>query len=272
VEGIKYISMDYIEGQSLRDLIHSSGKLTVETALKITTDICEALRVSHRKGIIHRDLKPQNIMIDKSGSVYVMDFGLAKATRAQEVSLPGTIVGTPRYISPEQAKGEKADQSSDIYALGTIMYEMLTGKPVFEAKTTQGYFTKHLYEKPVGPSKLNPRIPQSLEKIILKCLEKDRNKRYQNIDDLLKDAAVVLVTIAVLAFLVWKLSKKEVVSPPGEDSRISVAVMNFRNNTGDIQLNNWQVALQDILMTDLAQSQYLKGYRALLIRSPRSNR
>jgi serine/threonine protein kinase/Flp pilus assembly protein TadD len=282
VEGTKYISMDYIQGQSLRDLIHSSGKLTVETALKITFDICEALKAAHKKGIVHRDLKPQNIMIDKSGSVYVMDFGLAKAAKTQEISVPGTIVGTPQYMSPEQAKGEKADQSSDIYALGTIMYEMLTGTPVFEAETTQGYFTKHIYEKPVGPSMLNPRISQSLEKIILKCLEKERFKRYQNIDDLLKDldkhktitkpspvfnwikryqssiAAITIIIIAALAFLVWKLSKTEVVSSQGEDSRNSVAVMVFRNNTGDRQLDNWQFALQDILMTDLAQSQYLR--------------
>jgi serine/threonine protein kinase/Flp pilus assembly protein TadD len=282
VEGTKYISMDYIKGQSLRDLIHSSGKLTVETAFKITFDICEALKAAHKKGIVHRDLKPQNIMIDKNGKAYIMDFGLAKAAQVQDVSAPGVIVGTPQYISPEQARGEKADQSSDIYALGTILYEMLTGKPVFEAKTTQGYFTKHLYEKPEDPSKLNPRIPQSLEKVILKCLEKDRSKRYQNTDDLLKYlneieqnampspvskwikkyqkpiVAISILTIVILIFLVWKLSKEEVIASPGEDSRIAVAVMTFRNNTGDVKLENWRSALQDILMTDLAQSKYLR--------------
>jgi len=280
VEGIKYISMDYIKGQSLRDLIQASGNLTLETAVKISEDICEALKAAHKKGIIHRDLKPHNVMIDKSGNAYVMDFGLAKAVKAQEASAPGTILGTPQYISPEQAKGERADHRSDIYALGTIMYEMLTGKPVFEAKTTKGYFTKHIYEKPVEPSKTNPQIPQFIEKIILKCLEKNRDERYQNIDDLLQDldkhkerekpspafkwiakyrvTAIAFVIIFVLSFLLWKLSNKEVEAPPGQDSRISVTVLNFRNNTGDPQLDNWQIALQDILMTDLAQSQYLR--------------
>ena len=113
---IKFISMEYIKGQNLKELIRTSGTLTVETTISITRQICEALRIAHQKGIVHRDLKPQNIMIDNNGKVYTMDFGLAKSIEAQEDSLSRGIVGTPQYLSPEQAKGEKADQRSDIYS------------------------------------------------------------------------------------------------------------------------------------------------------------
>jgi serine/threonine protein kinase/predicted Zn-dependent protease len=281
MEGIKYISMDYIKGQSLRDLIQASGNLTLGTAVKITEDMCEALKAAHAKGIIHRDLKPHNVMIDKGGRAYVMDFGLAKAVKAQEVSAPGTILGTPRYISPEQAKGERADQRSDIYALGTIMYEMLTGKPLFIAKTTQGYFTKHLYEKPVEPSKINPRIPHSIEKIILKCLEKEKEKRYQTVDELLKGLeeykkqseqasapaakirwALPILTISILILagvflLIWRTSSSGEMLSPGESKRISLAVLYFEDHTGEEELNNWRKGLSITIIQDLLQSKHL---------------
>ncbi|MGD9346149.1 MAG: protein kinase [Candidatus Aminicenantes bacterium] len=281
VEGTKYISMDYIKGQNLRDLIQSSGKLTVETAFNITFDICEALKAAHKKGIIHRDLKPQNIMIDKNGNAYVMDFGLAKALQVQEVATQRAIVGTPQYMSPEQARGEKADKSSDIYALGTIIYEMLTGKPVFQAKTTQGYFTKHLYENPQEPSKINPRIPQLLEKSILKCLEKDRKKRFQSVDELLIDLekykkvleptlisfkkkswivpllAIVIVILAGVSILLWNTRRRTEVLSPSISTKISVAVLYFENHTGKEELNNWRKGLSITIIQDLLQSKYL---------------
>ena len=162
VDEIKFISMDYIKGQNLKELIHTSGTLTVETTISITRQICEALRVAHQKGIVHRDLKPQNIMIDNNGKVYTMDFGLAKSMEAQENSASRAIIGTPQYLSPEQAKGEKVDQRSDIYSLGTIIFEMLTGKKPFEAETAAGYIQKHIHEMPPSPSETNPLIPSFL--------------------------------------------------------------------------------------------------------------
>jgi len=282
VDEIKYISMDYIKGQNLKELIHTSESLTIGTTVSITRQLCEALRVAHQKGIIHRDLKPQNIMIDNDGKPYVMDFGLAKSFEVKEDSMQGELVGTPQYMSPEQAKGEKADHRSDIYSLGIIIFEMLTGKQPFEAKTFAGYIHKHIHEKTPPPSEINPLIPHSLEKIILKCLEKDKEKRYQNVEELLeyldehkeitrpllprtgikKWAAVIsavsLIFLLALVIILWRGRKEPEIPPLSGRARISVAVMYFENNTGEESLEHWRRAFQEYLITDLAQSKYLR--------------
>lgn len=283
IDEIKYISMEYIKGQSLKELINASGSLTIETSINLSKQICDALAAAHRKGIIHQDLKPQNIMIDSDGNVHVMDFGVARLFEEEETGVSKGITGTPPYLSPERAKGEKADQRSDIYSFGIIMFEMLTGKRPFEAETMEGYLHKHLYEKPQAPSKQNPRVPALLDKIILKCLGKDKEKRYQNVQDILidleKDVAVSkpvasriwtkkskafifvasLILIICFGYILWKGTKKEPpISPLAGDGRISVAVMYFENYTGEQNLDHWRFGLQDYLMTDLAQSRYLR--------------
>jgi tetratricopeptide (TPR) repeat protein len=289
IEGIKYISMDFIEGQSLRDLIHSSGKLAIDTVIKITKQICEALKAAHKKGIVHRDLKPQNVMIDKTGQVYVMDFGLAKGIKTQEATVPGAIFGTPQYIPPEQAKGEKVDGRSDIYAMGTIMYEMMTGRPVFEAKTTGGYIVKHLTEKPSSPRKHNPLIPESIEKIILKCLEKDREKRYQDVDELIRDleegvtvsakmfsrvrtnkwvASALVVFFAAFIFTViyvYKSMKKPETIPISPGDKIPLLVTYFENNTGEDTFDIWGRYISDLIVFDLMQSKYVRPIKSAQI-------
>jgi serine/threonine protein kinase/lipopolysaccharide biosynthesis regulator YciM len=282
IDEIKYISMEYIKGQSLKELINASGSLTIETTTNISKQICDALAAAHRKGIVHQDLKPQNIMIDGDGNVHVMDFGVARLFEEEETGVSRGITGTPPYLSPERAKGEKVDPRSDIYSFGIIMFEMLTGERPFNAETMEGYIHKHLYIKPPTPSKKNPRIPALLDKIILKCLEKDKEKRYLNVQDILKDLedvaistpvppkiwtnksrmffiAAFLILIIGIGYIIFKGTKEEeAITPLPEDGRISVAVMYFENNTGDQKLDHWRFGLQDWLMTDLTQSKYLR--------------
>lgn len=187
IEGIKYISMNYIEGQTLEDLIQTSGKLTIEKTIDVINQICSALSVAHDKNIIHRDLKPQNIMLDKKGKAYVMDFGLARSLEATGITKTGIALGTPSFISPEQAQGEKGNIGSDIYSLGIIIYKMVTGKLPFKADSPLALLQKHLTEKPVSPQKLNPQIPKFIDKIIMKCLEKKLEDRYSKVEDILKE-------------------------------------------------------------------------------------
>ncbi len=187
VNDIRYISMDFIKGENLFELMETSGTLTLSTCMGIALQVCRALKAAHEKGIVHQDLKPQNIMIDNSGKVYVTDFGLAKSVSAPPAHRLGKVSGTPKYFSPEQARGDESDRRSDIYSLGVILYEMVAGTPPFKADSVEGYIKKHASEKPPLPSKFNADIPPACEKIILKCLEKKKEDRYQSIDDLIRD-------------------------------------------------------------------------------------
>lgn len=194
VNGIKYISMNYIEGNSLDEILKSTGKLTVEKSIDLTKQVCKALIAAHGKGIVHRDLKPQNIMIDKQGKAYVLDFGIARSLDTGEsdsenmrATQEGIVLGTPHFMSPEQIQGEKVDASTDIYSLGIIMYEMVTGQLPFNAKSPAALLHMHLSEKPEPPSKLNPQCPPKLEKIIQKCLEKQKKARYSVVEQVVQD-------------------------------------------------------------------------------------
>ncbi|NIO87687.1 MAG: protein kinase [Candidatus Aminicenantes bacterium] len=188
VSGIKYISMNYIEGNSLKEVLQTTGKLTIEKSLDIAKQVGSALEAAHKKGIIHRDLKPQNVMIDKQGKAYVLDFGIARSLRWEpDAAQDGIVLGTPDFMSPEQIKGEKADATTDIYSLGIILYEMVTGKLPFTGDSPTELLHKHLNIAPEPPSKLNPQIPPLLEKIILKCLEKKKKHRYQSVKEVLQD-------------------------------------------------------------------------------------
>ena len=267
---IKYISMEFIKGQNLNDLIKTSGPFTPKRAVEITRQICEALKAAHQHDIVHRDLKPSNIMVDLKGQSHVMDFGIAKSTYGLEPEKPKTIIGTPKYLSPEQAKSEEIDHRADIYSLGLIVFEMLTGNSVFEAETEEEYLTKHIEEKPPHASELNPDVPPSLDKIVAKCLEKNRDDRYQSTDEILKDLAsfeelpisipqrpilkkllpyfvsAAVLFIAILSIFIFRNGKKELSLSPSEGMRISIAVVYFENNTGDASLDYLRRSLPNL--------------------------
>ncbi|MFC2163600.1 protein kinase [Acidobacteriota bacterium] len=182
-EGAYYISMEYIPGQDLKSLIRQTGKQTLETATSIAKEICEGLSEAHRIGIIHRDLKPSNIMVDKKGDAKIMDFGIARSLESKGITGAGMMIGTPEYMSPEQVEGEEADQRSDIYSLGVIIYEMVTGRVPFEGDTPLSIAYKHKNTIPQPPGEIIGQIPDELSVLIMKCLEKDKGKRYQSADE-----------------------------------------------------------------------------------------
>ena len=179
-----YITMEYVSGQDLKGLIRQTGQLAIGTTISIAKQICEGLSEAHKVGVVHRDLKPNNIMIDREGQVRIMDFGIARSLKEKGITGAGVIIGTPEYMSPEQAEAMEVDHRSDIYSLGVILYEMVTGRVPFEGDSALSIAMKHKGESPMDPRKFNPQITEDLNKLVLKCLEKEKGKRFQSADDL----------------------------------------------------------------------------------------
>jgi serine/threonine-protein kinase len=186
-EGTQYITMEYVPGEDLKGTIRRVGQLSIGKAISITKQVCEGLAEAHRLGVVHRDLKPQNIMVDREGNARIMDFGVARSVKAKGITGAGVMIGTPDYMSPEQVEGKEIDQRSDIYALGGILYEMVIGEVPFEGDTPLSIIVKHKSEAPPNPKEVNPQIPDDLSRMILKCLEKDKARRYQKADDILSE-------------------------------------------------------------------------------------
>jgi serine/threonine protein kinase len=184
---IPYITMEYVEGEDLKSHIRRVGKLTKAEVINIARQVCDGLREAHELGVIHRDMKPQNIMIDKNGRVKIMDFGIARSVEAPGITATGVLIGTPDYISPEQAEGDEADHRSDIYSFGVILFEMVTGGLPFRGNTALSVALKHKAQLPQEPKKLNPDISENLSRLILVCMEKERERRYQTTEALLAD-------------------------------------------------------------------------------------
>ena len=183
-----YIVMEYIEGKTLKDIIkEQKGPLPVKFAVEIARQVCKALEHAHKNGIVHQDVKPHNILIKPDGTVKVTDFGIARAASSFTMTYSNNIMGTAYYFSPEQAKGMVTDEKSDIYSLGIVLYEMVTGKVPFEGDSPISIALKHIQEDVVPPSTLNYEVPKNLEAIILKAMEKDRMKRYNSASEFLKD-------------------------------------------------------------------------------------
>jgi len=186
--GVKFISMAYIDGTDLHGLLQKEGKLTVERTVRIARQMCAALDAAHQEGVVHRDFKPQNILLDANENVYVSDFGLAKSLEAESsMTRSGEFLGTPRYMAPEQVQGGKIDARADIYALGLILYEMVTGDVPFHADSAIQLMFKRVHEAPASPKTINPDLPDWIERVIMKCIQKDQELRYAGASEVLGD-------------------------------------------------------------------------------------
>jgi serine/threonine protein kinase/Flp pilus assembly protein TadD len=245
-DGTHFITMEYVAGEDLDSFIRRSGQLTIGKALSIARQVCEGLEEAHRLGVVHRDLKPANIMIDKMGEARIMDFGIARSLETKGLTGTQVMIGTPAYMSPEQAAGEDVDYRSDIYSFGIILYEMVTGRVPFGGDTPLSVCMKHKTEKPPDPRKMEPQIPESLSRLILKCLEKDKEKRYQNAGELLS----ALHNIAV-----GNLKGKQVV---GKKEEKSIAVLPFTDLSPQKDLEYFCDGIAEELISALAKVKLLQ--------------
>ncbi|GGS90310.1 Stk1 family PASTA domain-containing Ser/Thr kinase [Streptomyces griseoviridis] len=191
---IPYIVMEYVDGSTLRELLHSGRKLLPERTLEMTIGILQALEYSHRAGIVHRDIKPANVMLTRNGQVKVMDFGIARAMGDAGMTMTQTaaVIGTAQYLSPEQAKGEQVDARSDLYSTGCLLYELLTVRPPFVGDSPVAVAYQHVREEPQPPSVFDPEITPEMDAIVLKALVKDPNYRYQSADEMRADIEACL--------------------------------------------------------------------------------
>ena len=286
-KGTHYITMEYVPGQDLRGLIKQTGQLAVGTTINIAKQVCEGLSEAHRIGVVHRDIKPSNIMVDKQGNARIMDFGIARSSTAKRITGAGVMIGTPEYMSPEQVEGKEVDQRSDIYSLGVILYEMVTGRVPFEGDTPFTIGVKHKSETPKDPKQLNAQIPEDLSSVILRCLEKDKDKRYQSAEEAKSELtniekgiptteravplrkpltsreitlqfslkklfipALVILALAIITVVVWQLLfQKEVVLAPKIEN--SIAVISFENLTGDKNLDDLRKVIPNLIISNL---------------------
>ncbi|MEU6974750.1 MULTISPECIES: Stk1 family PASTA domain-containing Ser/Thr kinase [unclassified Streptomyces] len=191
---IPYIVMEYVDGSTLRELLHSGRKLLPERTLEMTVGILQALEYSHRAGIVHRDIKPANVMLTRTGQVKVMDFGIARAMGDSGMTMTQTaaVIGTAQYLSPEQAKGEQVDARSDLYSTGCLLYELLTVRPPFIGDSPVAVAYQHVREEPQAPSVFDPEITPEMDAIVLKALVKDPDYRYQSADEMRADIEACL--------------------------------------------------------------------------------
>jgi len=289
-EGTTFITMEFVPGEDLKKFIRKSGQLGAGRAVSIAKQVCEGLMEAHHLGVIHRDLKPQNIMVDEDGNARIMDFGIARSLRGKGITGAGVMIGTPEYMSPEQVEGKEVDQRSDIYSLGIILYEMLTGRVPFEGDTPFTIGVKHKSETPRDPRELNAQIPQDLGRLVLHCLEKDKAKRYQSAGELHADLEktekglptterviskrkpftsreitvkfnlkklvlplTAVIGLAAAAAVLWQLVPHKI-APAAPKIENSVAVINFENQTGDKSFDYLQKAIPNLLITNLEQT------------------
>ena len=295
-DGIKFITMQFIEGQDLKSLLIQKGKCTVEEAVGIIQQVCLALEAAHAEGVVHRDLKPQNIMLDKQGKVTVMDFGIARSVEFGGMTQTGALMGTPEYMSPEQVRGEEVDARSDLFTLGIIFCELLTGKMPYQADTVMGTMFKRTKEPATPPAQLDPSVPRAVSEVVTRCLEMDSKHRYQSAAELRHEletwqgpgmvfpaargglaapalrwlrrapasqkwlAAGLGVFLLALTGFVFrqKLPFRLSVNPGATVQPVSLAVLPFRNASGDPAMDWLGPSLAEMLRTDVGQSAGLR--------------
>ncbi len=293
-EGTHFITMEFVPGEDLKSMIRMSRQLSTGATIGIAKQICGGLASAHKLGVVHRDLKPQNIMIDKEGNARIMDFGIARSITGKGITGAGVMIGTPEYMSPEQVEGKEVDQRSDIYSLGVILYEMVTGRVPFEGDTPFTIGVKQKSEEPRNPIELNSQIPEDLSRLILRCMEKDKENRYQSAGEVRSELeniekgiptteieipkrkpitsreitvtfglkklvipALVVVALIIAGILIWQLLPKKEVIPAAPSDKPSLAILYFENNSGNKSLDNWRSGLSEMLITDLSQSKFL---------------
>ncbi|MFM7719017.1 MAG: protein kinase domain-containing protein, partial [Actinomycetota bacterium] len=187
-DGVHYIVMEFVEGRTLADFLAGGGRIAPARAAEIADLVLRALQAAHAQGVVHRDIKPANIMITPNGEVKVTDFGIARLSRGEEtLAATSAILGTASYLAPEQAQSQPVDERADLYALGCVLFEMVTGRPPFVGDSAVSVASKHVVEMPIAPSRLNPDVPPELETVILRALAKDPADRYASAQDMRRD-------------------------------------------------------------------------------------
>ncbi len=286
-DGFKFITMEYLEGQDLRVVLREKGKLTPEAAARVILQICRALEVAHGEGVIHRDLKPQNIMLDANGRAYVMDFGIARSAYLPGMTQTGALVGTPEYMSPEQAKGEKLGERSDLFSLGVILYELVIGQSPYYSDTPLATLWKRLQEKAKPLCEIDPTIPKAFSDIVEKALEIEPENRFasanefaQHLESWLGISPSMIGSITDQALVplpaqkpIWKYTAigalalllafaglglpKKYFSPSPKKAApepLILAVIPLRNASGDASLNWLGGSLAEVVRTEIGQS------------------
>ncbi|MGB9031221.1 MAG: tetratricopeptide repeat protein [Acidobacteriaceae bacterium] len=290
--GMRFVTMELVAGRDLRSILEERGKLPSDEAVDILQQICFALEAAHGVGILHRDLKPQNVMREAAGRVVVMDFGLARTIEGDGMTQSGALVGTMEYMSPEQALGKDLDERSDIFALGLMGYEMLTGNMPFRAESAIASLLKRTRERAVPCVQLDPNIPGALSDIIGKCLEGEVEQRYRNVGEVLKDletwrgktaaaslhfpadvpstgmsgrwllavggGALLIALAAGISLTVRHFSASHSAPAVASAPTISLAIMPFYNASGDTTLNWLGASLEDMLSSDIGASSQVR--------------
>jgi tetratricopeptide (TPR) repeat protein/predicted Ser/Thr protein kinase len=287
IDGVKFITMEFVEGCDLHRLLREKGKLSPEQAVEIIRQVSLALEAAHGAGVIHRDLKPQNIMQDNQGRVLVMDFGLARSLESDGMTRTGALLGTMEYMSPEQALGKQLDARSDLFAVGLVFFELLTGNTPFKADTAMASLLKRNQERAVPAMEVDGSIPKALSDIVGKCLERDLELRYQNVQEIQADLdawqgrrpvlasvmaaaptpqravhwkwiAAGTLAAAIITGLGFFLRQKFAVYPVSKHRPVSLLIADFKNGTGDSLFDG---TLEPVFSTALEAAPFISTYR-----------